>query len=238
MKPELPQLPQLPQMPAHSARGRYNPQRPPASVPTLWRWTAILVLLLVSLGAGFFLGKVAFDQLKMTYPSPEITWGDRRAVKPSRMGKREFEQHVGLDRRFIEDSLRSLLAPRVSVFPIWKTCGDANCVRPSLGNIMSLLDQAEDKQQFVQRVCALGSRFVLANVAGVEWAYDAPKERCIAANWEAINQDVKAANSRATGLSIAVALASALLFLGLGLWILHAIVKRIDSAQQDISIEP
>jgi hypothetical protein len=203
----------------------------------VWRWLARLLLLIGALAGSFFIGKTIYEQKRRVHPVAELTWPDKRAIKPSGMGVREFQQNVGLERRFVEDSLRLLLPASINVLNIWGSCGENNCVRPSLANLMSLQDKAIDPNQYIQRVCGLGARFLGANIAGVVWKFDATDGKCRAQNWEQIRQEVKSANAAATVSGLSVAVLVALTLTISGLLVLRAIERRIDANDREISIE-
>jgi hypothetical protein len=223
--------------PSKATQGRYEKQVAPAVVPAAWRWLARGLLLLGAFACSYFVGKTVYDQMRRVHPVAELTWPVQRAIKPARMGLREFTQTVGLERRYVEDSMRSLLPASINVLTIWNTCGEATCVRPSLVDLMSLLPQAKDPVQFTQRVCGLGTRFLNSNIAGVVWEFDSTRGRCIAANWEKIQQDVKAANTTATISGLVVAVLLAILMIVAGILVLRAIERRIDDNDREISIE-
>jgi hypothetical protein len=216
---------------------RYEKRTAPAVVPAVWRWLARCILVLGAFACSYFVGKTVYDQLRRVHPAAELSWTVQKAVKPARMGAREFTQTVGLDRRYVEDSMRSLLPASINVLTIWSTCGEATCVRPSLVDLMSLLPQAKDPVQFTQRVCGLGTRFLGANIAGVVWEFDPARGKCIAANWEKIQQDVKAANATATISGLITAVLLAITLVVIGILVLRAIERRINNNDREISIE-
>jgi hypothetical protein len=216
---------------------RYSRRAPPSVVPRIWRWLARLLLLAGALACSFFIGKTVYDQMRRVHPAPELSWPDMRMIKPSGMGIREFHQNVGLQRRFVEDSMRTLLPASINVLTIWGTCGESNCVRPSLANLMSLQDKALHQQQFVQRVCGLGNRFLGANIAGVVWRFEASSEKCLAQNWDQISQEVKTANAQASVVGLSSAVLLALILVLSGVLVLRAIERRIDANDREISIE-
>jgi hypothetical protein len=216
---------------------RYERQAAPAVVPAVWRWLARCILLLGAFACSYYVGKTTYDLLRRVHPTAELSWPVQRAIKPARMGAREFTQNVGLERRYVEDSMRSLLPASINVLTIWSTCGEATCVRPSLVDLMSLLPQAKDPVQFTQRVCGLGTRFLGSNIAGVVWEFDAARGKCVAANWETIQQEVKAENNTATISGLIAAVILAVLLIVVGVLVLRAIERRIDDNDREISIE-
>jgi hypothetical protein len=217
--------------------GRYHRGFSPSVVPRWWLRAGMILVLLAAFGAAWFAGSVVFDLLKQATPAASVEWPARRAVKPPRMGVREFKQTVELERRFVEDTLRTVLPKDINTFSIWNTCGQDDCVRPSLENLILFGQQFPERGAYVQRICSLSSRYLEVNIARLKWAYDPATKKCLAENWIEVAQSIKRANATAmiAGL-LAAALVGGLAAVG-GISLLRFVERRINSNDREISIE-